>query len=144
LNGKHPGLEQSKKPNEKVIRRAIPEVGCQASQLAADRIAPRHAGFRVLAEHTGTTTERFATTFPFSKIPPFLAGHLQVQNYKRSLVLHASEKGCNASPLTKEAALAFISSSERGLARSAVQASLFALLPINCLITHQHSTFATF
>jgi hypothetical protein len=34
------------------------EFGCQESQLVACRIAPRHAGFRILAKHTGTTPTR--------------------------------------------------------------------------------------
>jgi hypothetical protein len=38
----------------------MPEFGCQESQLVAYRIAPRHAGLRVLAEHTATTAGRSA------------------------------------------------------------------------------------
>jgi hypothetical protein len=33
----------------------MPEFGRQENQLVACRIAPRHAGLRVLAEHTGIT-----------------------------------------------------------------------------------------
>jgi hypothetical protein len=36
----------------------MPEFGCQETQLVARQIAPRHAGLRVLAEHTGTTAQR--------------------------------------------------------------------------------------
>jgi hypothetical protein len=35
----------------------MPKFGYQESQLVACRIAPRYADLRVLAEHTGTTTE---------------------------------------------------------------------------------------
>jgi hypothetical protein len=38
----------------------MPEFGCQENQFVACRIAPRHTGFRVTAEHTGTTPERSA------------------------------------------------------------------------------------
>jgi hypothetical protein len=54
LSGKHPGLQQSNKLNKKGVHPAIPKFGCQEGQLVTCRIAPRHAGLRVLAEQTGT------------------------------------------------------------------------------------------
>jgi hypothetical protein len=38
LSGKHPRLEQSNKLNEKSVHPAVPEFGCQESQLVACRI----------------------------------------------------------------------------------------------------------
>jgi hypothetical protein len=43
------------------VRPAMPEFGCQESQLAACRTASRHAGLRVLVEHAGTTAGRPAS-----------------------------------------------------------------------------------
>jgi hypothetical protein len=60
LSGKCPGIQQSKNPNEKAIRPAMLEFGCQESQLVGCRIAPRHAGFPALADHIGTTAKRSA------------------------------------------------------------------------------------
>jgi hypothetical protein len=60
LSENHPGLQQSNKQNKEAVRPAMTEFGCQDSELVAWRIAPRHAGLRIIAEHTGTTAGRSA------------------------------------------------------------------------------------
>jgi hypothetical protein len=46
----------------------MPEFGCQESQLVTCRIALRHTGLRVVAEHTGTTAGRFARLSSVSEL----------------------------------------------------------------------------
>jgi hypothetical protein len=60
LSGKYPGFDKSKKPNDKAAYPAMPEFGCQDSQLVTYRIRPHHAGLHVSAEHTGTSAGRSA------------------------------------------------------------------------------------
>jgi hypothetical protein len=57
LNEKYPELQQSNKPNKKAVRPAMPEFGCQESQVVACRIALHHTGLCAFAKHTGTTPD---------------------------------------------------------------------------------------